>query len=266
MRDRIPGPNVVENDVVDHFVGLHNANLVAMFDNEIKQPLTSNHVTVTNLSNHHLSNTELSLLEKGLSFCPTPGEPHMGDLRRDLDKFHRNLRINTFFDPDNNGAMQNPPARNISALEKEIRTSKVLKPNRQWEPPNGPISLEAFILNNENDLNKTTVRAPRSHNLNKVQKQALKTLKDNRDIVIKQADKGGGTVIQNRDDYIKEGERQLSDKNFYAKLESDPTELNNLRINFFLNNLTNKGELTKSLETSHRRSQHSRTLPEPQNT
>ena len=44
---------------------------------------------------------ERSLLDKGLNFCPTPGEPHMGDLHRDLDSFHRRLKIKIFFDPQN---------------------------------------------------------------------------------------------------------------------------------------------------------------------
>ena len=44
------------------------------------------------------------------------------------------------------------------------------------------------------------------------------------------------------------GGRQLSESRFYQSLESDPTDLNNLKINIFINSLTNKGEIHKSLE------------------
>ena len=49
-------------------------------------------------------------------------------------------------------------------------------------------------------------------------------LKKNEDIVIKPADKGGAIVIMNKEDYIKEGERQLSNKEHYKRVE-DPKEL-----------------------------------------
>ena len=39
---------------------------------------------VVNLSSYSLTTDELSLLSKGLNFCPTPGEPNKGDLRMDL--------------------------------------------------------------------------------------------------------------------------------------------------------------------------------------
>ena len=39
------------------------------------------------------------MLSRGLNFCPTPGEPDMEQVRRDMVKFHRTLRIKTFFNP-----------------------------------------------------------------------------------------------------------------------------------------------------------------------
>lgn len=35
---------------------------------------------------------QLSLLSKGLKFCPTPGEPNQGDLWQDLHTYRRSLR------------------------------------------------------------------------------------------------------------------------------------------------------------------------------
>ena len=55
--------------------------------------------------------------------------------------------------------------------------------------------------------------------------------------LIKPADKGGATVIQNREVYIREGERQLSDSLFYQPLDTDPTESNNDKINCLITSL-----------------------------
>ena len=54
---------------------------------------------VINLSDHVLTIPQHEILNKGLKFCPTPGEAQMGDLRRDLDKYHRSLRLKSHFNP-----------------------------------------------------------------------------------------------------------------------------------------------------------------------
>ena len=66
-------------------------------------------------------------------------------------------------------------------------------------------------------------------NLKKEEWIAINTLRRNENIVIKPADKGGNVVIMNKEDYIQEGLRQLSDHDFYEELEEDPTQnYNNL--------------------------------------
>ena len=46
---------------------------------------------------------------------------------------------------------------------------------------------------------------------------------NNGDIVINHADKGGAIVVQDKTPYIQEIERQLSDRDVYIPLRSDPT-------------------------------------------
>ena len=48
---------------------------------------------VLNLSNVSLNKDHISLLSKGLNFCPTPGEPDPGQERTDLDNLHTRLRL-----------------------------------------------------------------------------------------------------------------------------------------------------------------------------
>ena len=52
---------------------------------------------VVNLSDANLTEHQISLLSKGLNFCPTPGAADMGELRRDLDSFHRKLKFKAHF-------------------------------------------------------------------------------------------------------------------------------------------------------------------------
>ena len=66
-------------------------------------------------------------------------------------------------------------------------------------------------------------------NLKKEEWTAITTLRNNKDIVIKPADKGGNIVIMNKD-YIQDGLRQLSDSNHYEILEEDPTRKYNNQI------------------------------------
>ena len=240
--------------------------LLHEFKNKICAPLSNEPPAVLNLSDHTLSSDELSLLEKGLNFCPTPGEPHLGDLRRDLDNFHRRLKIKAFFDPLNTRqsfvSSQNPNSEtdldnssdddsltptNDSPVQAAIKKSKVIKNDTPWQPSVVPVPLKAYIISNESDLNKTFVKSPHSHNITRTEKQALKDLSSNANIVIKKADKSATVVIQNRTDYVKEAERQLSDSFFYKEVEDDLTSKHNEEINTILDDLTNRGQLNKGL-------------------
>ncbi|CAJ0941960.1 unnamed protein product [Ranitomeya imitator] len=57
--------------------------------------------------------------------------------------------------------------------------------------------------------------------------QALQILREDKNIIIKPADKGGAIVVMDRADYIKEAYRQLGDSTVYIKLSRDP--INDIR-------------------------------------
>ena len=83
---------------------------------------------------------------------------------------------------------------------------------------------------NESDLDQSHLRRPQRSNLIRTEIEALKSLRSNKDIVIKKADKGSAVVIQNRKDYIDEGLRQLNDKAFYAEQCLDLTAIHKERV------------------------------------
>ena len=63
--------------------------------------------SIVNLSSHSLTDTEISVLSKGLDFCPTPGAPDIGNIIQDLDAFKRRTRLQLFF----SGSNQDPTER-----------------------------------------------------------------------------------------------------------------------------------------------------------
>ena len=54
--------------------------------------------TVINLSNVQLSEAEIKLLSRGLTFVPTPQRINWSEIQADIDDFARRLRLKEFFD------------------------------------------------------------------------------------------------------------------------------------------------------------------------
>ena len=68
----------------------------------------------------------------------------------------------------------------------------------------------------------------------------LKRLANNKDIVILRPDKGSGTVISNRHDYIKKLSDIISDTSEFTELSADPLLLREEQLQRFLRKFKNK--------------------------
>ena len=53
--------------------------------------------SVVNLSQYKLTPTQVKVLSKGLTFCPTPNTPEISDIIDDIYDFTRKLRIKLHF-------------------------------------------------------------------------------------------------------------------------------------------------------------------------
>ena len=113
-----------------------------------------------------------------------------------------------------------------------------------WNPP-GPSILETMCFLNENCLENSAQERPQRHNLRKAEITALKSLRLNNEIVIKKADKGSAVVILNRDDYVKEGLRQLNDKNFYIEQIHDLTNYHRNLVKLKVDKMLESKEIDK---------------------
>ncbi|CAJ0933513.1 unnamed protein product, partial [Ranitomeya imitator] len=120
-------------------------------------------------------------------------------------------------------------------------------------PPKSYHAVETFISLLDRDI-KSTVHDQRlglllvQHNLNSSEKQALDSLSRNKNIIIKPADKGGATVVMNRNQYTAEVRRQLSDPTTYRKLHTDPT----YNVRQKITTILNKHHQLKTIDTKTR--------------
>ena len=176
-----------------------------------------------------LNDTERSVLQKGLKFVPArPLNKPL--LEEDLEDFYRRLRLHTHFNLD----LARDIAINIDPDDSTENPFQKFKdiPKSSWTPREGENkSLDTFIQKTRSDVDKLNLKWKHSlNNLTKSEENTLYKLKNRDDIVIKQADKGGATVVWSKDMYIVEGTRQLNDKKFYKSLEVDKTSENNDKV------------------------------------
>ena len=102
-----------------------------------------------------------------------------------------------------------------------------------------------YLSQVENELFSIVDEPIRSSNLSKEEWVAMRSLADDRSIVIKKADKGSCIAVWDRNDYLREAEKQLKDQNVYRKLDLKDKTLSQLAdcSNRFFRNLKMKGHI-----------------------
>ena len=125
------------------------------------------------------------------------------ELRTDFEKFCRRMRIKWHFG--------NEPSENFSTIP-------AFRSKSSWKPSTGHRNLEVFLSSVEKKLFEDIGISLRYSNLSTEEWKAIRSLADNRSIVIKKADKGFAVVVWERNDYIKEAEKQLGGKSVYQKV------------------------------------------------
>lgn len=182
------------------------------------------HEQITNLSSRRLTQAQIDLLSKGLSFVPTGGIPKgiRSQLAHNVSQYHRRLKLITHYGP------------NTDQLEHRLP----FYPPSQWEPnwDDLPLELRSLIREDTHDTSNLILE-PEKPNLTKEEEMALRQLRNDTSIVIKPADKGGRVVILDRIDYIREGYRQLNDTNYYMKLTIPIYQTTKEHITTILDNL-----------------------------
>ena len=121
----------------------------------------------------------------------------------------------------------------------------MFSPKSSENPPQGHPNLEVFLSHVEIDLFSIADEPIRYSNLSKKEWIAIRSLADDRSIVIKKAGKGSCIVVWNKSDYLREAEKELEDQNMYRKVafkDKILSELVDCRNRFF-KNLKVKGHI-----------------------
>lgn len=155
---------------------------------------------VLNLSSKILDKGSISVLRKGIKYVPTPVTTDRGDLQSANDGIARRLRLNFFFH-----------GRNSATRDRNFRVKS------NWTPKTNYPFLESELQILNLALGQLPVTVPKD-NLKKNERISLKTLANNKNIIIKPADKGAVIVVMDTADYVAEGQRQLSHPIHYKKL------------------------------------------------
>ncbi len=140
------------------------------------EPHSSDESNVTNLcSAFRLSDVQRDLLEKGLTFVPTPERACGLTLRRDVHLYHRRLKILDHFDYD-----------------RDFEHEPFTEPSK-WEPKGHSICspVRALVRRDREALRDLPVHSEKNRNITELQSGALKQLACNQEVIIKPADKGG---------------------------------------------------------------------------
>ena len=198
---------------------------------------------VVNLSSRILSDTELGVLSKGLSFCPVPNKVDILKLKQELKDFERNIRLREYYyDP----STEQPP---VTEQSESICNSKLFKPKSTFTPKaNRNKELDTYLSTLTNEIVSRCESTPSNsfhRNLSKEERKSIGDLKSYHDIVFKDADKGSAVVVMDRARYIREALRHLSDDTTYVKLDHDPTSLFTREIKSVVQRLKSEGVLTK---------------------
>ena len=99
------------------------------------------------------------------------------------------------------------------------------RPKFTFNPKNNDVMIETYLSSFEEKLLDVDIPKDKFNNLSKEERDALYYLKNDNTIVIKGTDKGSGVVVWDREDYLKEPHKQLSDEEVYEEVSNDPSSL-----------------------------------------
>ena len=175
---------------------------------------------IKNLSDTQLTPEQINLRSRGLKFNPTPVMKE-NQIRRqlfsDFNQFARRMRLQYIYHDQN--TEQHPY---------HVKSS--------WIPPiQRSVALETYLEEVKIKLAETPLVKPKN-NLPPGEQRALKDLINNKEIILKKADKGTTTVVMNRENKINEGQIQLDDRNNYQPLDKPMVRDTFQRVKHFIIN------------------------------
>lgn len=172
-----------------------------------------------NFSSYRLTVDEQRVLSLGVKFVPTPLNNHytINDYTCAWNQFDRRARIKVFFDENDH---ETPPREVIE-----------FRPKSDWIPEQGsiPNSVNLWLNNISKDFYNRFITAKAKgirpkYNLSKNLRDAMFNLKNNENIVIKNADKNLGITVVDRNWYEQECLTFLNNNDNYSQISKGIVE------------------------------------------
>jgi hypothetical protein len=186
---------------------------------------------IKNLSKHKLADHETLVLGKGLKFVPTPQKPKIEQTLKDWRDLSKRMRYRYIY-------ANKPKTQGVPFFEK----------SSTYPGPTECMGLENFLCHTRLDIErifqKGELRRPKN-NVTINERKAILALRNNKEIVIRKADKSNTTVILDKDDYVTEGHRQLTSARHYRPLDKDITLETQLMVNNVVKRMYNAREINK---------------------
>ena len=173
---------------------------------EVKKKETMTKPKIYNLSHKVLSQQHVNVLRRGLKFTPTP-LPNKIELKNDVQQFSRKLRLLEFFYKENE-----------SDKEKSSDDS-IIKNKSAFNPPRNRDKILDQNIDSLNSLNFPDLQKAPKSNLSKLEWAAINDLKNDKNIEIKETDKGESVLILLKSHYKSMILSQLNDEKTYKKIK-----------------------------------------------
>ena len=189
-------------------------------------------LTLHNLSTYELTPQDIQLLNKGLSFAPTPHATNPDShqqLLRNFNDFARSLRLK-YMRAKHTKQKQHynaPPQTTTSFIYRRMKFLPPIKAETPVQRYTGVQHLEQYIEDTKQELanNLPTIYENNKSNLPQSLKTALRKLRHSRQTVtIKPADKNLGIVLLNTEDYITQCLVHLTDSKTYRQTTQYPSD------------------------------------------
>jgi len=197
---------------------------------KMKKKQIENNIVV-NLSNTKLTLSQTYILNKGLNFClnETNKSKIIINTKNEIAQFIRNIQIKYMF------------------IGEDKNRREPFTGNKQWKPPRSKqhqaiVALED-ILNEE--FSQLIKYNNNKNNISSTDRQALKSLRSNQNIIITNADKGGCIVILDTDNYIRKIDAMLSDNTTYSKINHIDLNQKKSEVDIIINNLCEDNFISK---------------------
>lgn len=188
----------------------------------------------------------MSLLNRGLTFIPTPGLVSVNTILKSRETLVRNISLKSFF-ANSNRKVWDPKVKtfrdkstwtpSLSLLSEEVQKTVF-----QIDKCTGDICRKTDKFTKGEEV---FLKLADKNNISRDERDSLNRLRDNKDLVIKQADKGSAVVVMDLANYILEADRQLSDTNYYKVLDEPIFLKNKVEIKTVLTRMNKEGFIDK---------------------